>query len=150
MPRSQIPKRTEPKDEISHPIQKHNRPYTGPRSEPRQPLPVPVALNRQWQQFVDTMKNMPPTHKAQFIREQPFGIQEMCYLIVEATGTPVEKELVLAYLPKPGQRARERFAPFIEAVAGSDTAPQVKEREVPAAVVAEALAGGDDNDRNED
>ena len=114
MPRSQIPKRTEPKDEVSHPIQKHNRPYTGPSAPVREQPPVAVALERQWNQYREMLYPMPPSHKAQFISEQPFGIQEMCYLIVEATGTDAEKQLVLAYLPKPGLRARERFAPFMK------------------------------------
>lgn len=124
MPRSQIPKRETPKDEISHPIQKHNRPYTGPTGESRVQPPVEVAIQRQWDQFVGHMKNMRPSEKAQFIKEQPSALQEMCYIIVEATSGGAEKQLVLQYLAPPGKTARARYQ------------PQVDNLEVPDAVVA--------------
>lgn len=133
MARTQIPKRTEPKQEVSHPVQPHNRPYTGPKGSANPQPPQAVSVQRMWDEYVYRMKNLPASAKAQFIRELPMGLQEMCYLIVEATGTETEQKYVLQYLQKPGRAARERFAPQMTTVIDSE--PQEQELEEPAAVV---------------
>lgn len=140
MPRSQIPKRTAPKDEISHPVEPHNRPYTGVTAKMPEPVERSVALQRQWDRFKEELRVRTPSSQSDFINAQPMGIQEMCYILVETCGSEVEKRTVLAWMPKPGKLARERFAAQV-AAEGAEPEPQGTNQVGPAAVVAEALTG---------
>jgi hypothetical protein len=117
MPRDIVPKREGPKEEISTPIEKHDRVFDDNltrdinKFDAAEDTKVRTQAESRAKDFKDAQERLSKLTYVQvmdFITAMPVGMQELYLLAEESTSNRVE---VLRYFPKPGVRARERWFP---------------------------------------
>lgn len=117
MPRDLVPKREGPKEEISTPVEPHNRGFADrPVREQNADEARAAARSRTqadaWKHDFANAKlrlsKMTYAQSVDFIQSMPVGVQEL-YLLAEEDSR--NREEVLRFFPKPGTRARSRWLP---------------------------------------
>jgi len=108
MPRDVVPSQ-DGNDEISHPIEPHNRVWTGPTVTEREEAPREVSWRRMFDRAVADLSKWTPSTAVDRMADLPSGLLEVYLLAEEANqGRP----LILRNFPRPGLQARERYAGF--------------------------------------
>ena len=124
MPRSAIEPRTSPKEQVSTPIEKHNREMGTlnrdiNRAEAREdarPRSPEESRARHFAAAKDRLDKLTYAQTMDFLTAMPVGVLEM-YLLAEEDGK--NREEVLRYFPKPGVKARSRWLPELTAPVGA-------------------------------
>ena len=120
-----VPKREGPKEEISTPVEPHNRVWTGPRQEERKPARSPQeAAQAYFAEAQERISKMNPATAVEFLGTLPTAQLEMYLLAEEVTQN---RDFVLRFFPKPGHRARQRFLPEPPKTPRSRKAPVAQE-----------------------
>lgn len=110
MPRDLIPARTDPKPEIAHEVEKHNRPYKEFTTAP-EPLPRhdrEYLYKKDFRHAVDRLAVLNSASAVEFMQNLPQGLLEM-FLLAEEVGQG--RPMILGAFPKPGTLARSRYIP---------------------------------------
>lgn len=113
--RDVVPKRTEPREEISTPVVPHNRPFTMPQGGDRAWDYAKQAQEsgheRDFERAREVLSTMQPSAAVATMETMGLGMLEM-YLLAEEDGQA--RDFILRSFPKPGARARERYGPFMQ------------------------------------
>lgn len=63
-----------------------------------------------WEKAADELSKLQPARAVDLMRELPMGMLELYLLVEESNG---KRQVILQSFPKPGHRARERYAAFL-------------------------------------
>ena len=117
MPRDLVPHRTEPKEEVSHTQEKHDRVFDAvltrdinraDAAEDARARPQAEAHERDFQMAKDRLWKMTYVQTLEFLHAMPTGMLELYLLAEEDTRN---RKDVLKFFPKPGGKARSRYLP---------------------------------------
>jgi hypothetical protein len=133
MPRDLVPSRTEPKDEISTPIVKHDKVWgvTKVREKNMRAARKEARTTKRGRKAAHhndfllaqaRLSTMHPASAVEFLQAMPVGVLEL-YLLAEEKGQA--RPAILRAFPAPGLRARERYLPTPRRPSTRNPAPPI-------------------------
>ena len=110
-----VPKSTEPKRQVSTPVEPHNRPFSMPQGGDRAWGAARAGSveghRRDFEKARAELSVMTPSAAVALMENMGMGMLEL-YLLAEEAGE--NREYISRSFPKPGARARERYGPFMQ------------------------------------